>query len=361
MTVTPQVAAASPGLTPNQVRGFWAARGGWALDGMDSFIYALVLVPALRELLPRSGIAATTQNLGFYGGLLFALFLIGWGLSLVWGPLADRFGRVRTLMATILCYSVFTFLGAFSTGVWWLAAFRLLSGIGIGGEWSMGGTFIAEEWPEHRRAQGAGFMHTGYYFGVFLAAILNSTVGAAYGWRAMFAIGGTPALLVTFIRAGVHEPKRWEHAVERVGARPTIAQSFGALFSPEFRRRTLLNSTYLLIAIVGLWAGSVYVPASVTQLAAAAGFDTASSARLASYGTMLLSAGTIVGCLILPALAERWGRRGTLALYFAVMFVSIAVGFGYVFYLATAALPWFMVCLFFLGLGGANFAMFTLW
>ncbi len=343
------------------MRGFWAAWGGWALDGMDSFIYALVLVPALRELLPRSGIAANTQNLGFYGGLLFALFLVGWGLALLWGPLADTFGRVRTLMITILCYSIFTSLGAFATSVWWLAAFRLLSGIGIGGEWAMGGTFLAEEWPEDRRAQGAGYMHTGYYFGVFLAAILNSTVGAAYGWRAMFAIGGTPALLVTFIRAGVREPKRWEHAVGRLGTRSTMARSFGALFSPAYRRRTVLNSTYLLVAIVGLWAGSVYVPASVTQLATAAGFTGAASARLASYGTMLLSAGTILGCIILPTLADRWGRRATLAVYFALMFFSIAIGFGYVFYLGKAALPWFMTCLFFLGLGGANFAMFTLW
>jgi len=343
------------------VRGFWAAWGGWALDGMDSFIYALVLVPALRELLPRSGIAANTQNLGFYGGLLFALFLIGWGLALLWGPLADTFGRVRTLMITILCYSIFTFLGAFATSVWWLAAFRLLSGIGIGGEWAMGGTFVAEEWPEERRAQGAGYMHTGYYFGVFLAAILNSTVGAAYGWRAMFAIGGTPALFVMFIRAGVHEPKRWERAVGRLDKSSRMGRSFGALFSPAYRRRTLLNSTYLLIAIVGLWAGSVYVPASVTQLAAEAGFSAAAGARLASYGTMLLSAGTILGCLILPTLADRWGRRATLAVYFALMFFSIAIGFGYVFYLGKSALPWFMACLFFLGLGGANFAMFTLW
>ena len=76
---------------------------------MDSFIYALVLVPALRELLPKSGIPATGANVGFYGGLLFALFLVGWGMALIWGPVADRFGRVRTLALTILCYSLFTF------------------------------------------------------------------------------------------------------------------------------------------------------------------------------------------------------------------------------------------------------------
>jgi MFS family permease len=120
-------------LTRNQVRGFWAAWGGWALDGMDSFIYALVLVPALRELLPRSGIPAMTANLGLYGGLLFALFLIGWGLSLVWGPIADRFGRVRTLIFTILFFSLFTLLSAAATTVWALAAFRLLAGVALAG------------------------------------------------------------------------------------------------------------------------------------------------------------------------------------------------------------------------------------
>ncbi len=138
-------------LNQNQIRGFWASWGGWALDGMDSFIYALVLVPSLRDLLPRSGISATEGNVGFYGGLLFALFLVGWGLAFLWGPIADKFGRVRTLMITIAWYSVFTFLSALVTGVWQLAALRLLAGIGIGGEWAMGGTFVAEEWPESRR------------------------------------------------------------------------------------------------------------------------------------------------------------------------------------------------------------------
>jgi MFS family permease len=343
-------------LTPNQVRGFWAAWGGWALDGMDSFIYALVLVPALSELLPRSGIAATPANVGYYGGVLFALFLVGWGLSMVWGPLADRFGRVRTLMLTIICYSLFTFLGAVATSVWQLAVFRLLAGVGIGGEWSMGGTFVAEEWPEERRKAGAGYMHTGYYFGIFLAAIANYFVGARYGWRAMFALGGIPALLVGFIRSSVRESGRWEAEREK----PTLRAAFLKLFSSKYARRTLLNSAYLLVSIVGLWAGSVYVPASVTQISTREGYSSADAARMASYATVLLSCGTILGCLVLPPLADAFGRRITLGLYFALMFFCIAFGFGYVFYLPRALAP-FMTCLFFLGVGGANFAMYTLW
>src|SRR4051812_7448753 len=233
-------------LTRNQVRGFWAAWGGWALDGMDSFIYALVLPPALTELLPRSGIAATPGNIVYYGSVLFALFLVGWGLSMAWGPIADRFGRVKTLMLTILCYSLFTCLCAVVGTVWQLAVFRLAAGIGIGGEWSMGGTFVAEEWPEDRRAMGAGYMHTGYYFGFFLAALANYFVGARYGWRAMFLLGGSPALLVMFIRYGVRESAAWRERVAK-RHRPSMLEAFGKLFSPAYGRRTALNSTYLLI------------------------------------------------------------------------------------------------------------------
>src|SRR5258706_1692320 len=100
-------AIATP-LTRNQVRGFWAAWGGWTLDGMDSFIYALVLVPSLRELLPRSGIAATKGNIGYYGGLLFSPFLCRWGIAFLSGPVGDKFGRRPTLILTLLWYSVFT-------------------------------------------------------------------------------------------------------------------------------------------------------------------------------------------------------------------------------------------------------------
>src|SRR6202521_5076712 len=197
-------------LNRNQIRGFWAAWGGWALDGMDSFIYALVLVASLRDLLPRSGIPATKGTVGFYGGLLLALFLVGWGLAFLWGPVGDKFGRVRTLMITIVWYSVFTFLSALVTNVGQLAVLRLLAGVGIGGEWAMGGTFVAEEWPESRRRAGAGYMHTGYYVGIFLAAIANYAIGSRYGWRAMFAVGGLPALLLAWVRHGVTEPARWK-------------------------------------------------------------------------------------------------------------------------------------------------------
>ncbi len=358
MTTSASTTLPTP-LTGNQIRGFWAAWGGWALDGMDSFIYSLVLVPALTELLPKSGIEPTPGNIGFYGSVLFALFLIGWGLSMLWGPIADRFGRVRTLTLTILCYSLFTLLCGLATNLWELAALRLLAGIGIGGEWFIGATFVAEEWPEDRRKAGAGYMHTGYYFGFFLAALANYYVGAKYGWRWMFVVGGTPALLVTFIRYGVRESATWRERIAEK-QRPAMSEAFRKIFSPMYARRTILNSLYLLVSIVGLWAGSVYVPTSVREIALREGRTAANATQLASYGTMVLSVGTILGCLVVARLAEALGRRLALGLYFVVMFLSVSVGFGYIFYLPHALMP-FMAVLFFLGVGGANFAIYTLW
>src|SRR6476620_2225822 len=365
MAATPATAAVASTpvtrtkLNSNQIKGFWAAWGGWCLDGMDAFIYSLVLVPALTELLPKSGIPATPGNIGYYGSILFALFLAGWGMSMVWGPIADRLGRVKALMMTILMYSFFTFACGLAQSVWQLAVLRIFCGIGLGGEQPIGGTFIAEEWPEDRRKMGAGYMHTGYYFGFFLAALANYVIGTNYGWRWMFILGGAPALLVGWIQSGVREPKTWQDKAANK-ERPGMMQAFAELFSPQYKRRTIINSLLFTVSIVGLWAGSIYVPTAVTQIARAEGYAAADAARMASYGSMVLSIATIIGCLMAPWMAERFGRRLAMGLYFAALGVAVAVAFGYVFY-QPSALATFFVLIFFLGIGGANFALYTLW
>jgi MFS family permease len=224
----------------------------------------------------------------------------------------------------------------------------------------MGGTFVAEEWPEDRRRAGAGYMHTGYYVGIFLAALLNYSIGSRYGWRTMFVVGGLPALLLAWVRHGVAEPERWRQK-EGVVRSWRLWQPFAILFSTAMRRRTILNSLYMLASICGLWAGTVYVPAAVTALAEAAGRSGPQAAQLASRAAMLVSFATILGCLVMPWLAEKFGRRGALGFFFMLMLAFIALTFGKVFYLGPAALPWFFICLFFLGFGGANFAVYTLW
>src|SRR5271170_2987260 len=355
-----ETSAASVPLTSSQKRAFWAAWGGWTMDGMDSFIFSLVLVPALRDVLPSSGIAATTSNVGYYSGLLFALFMIGWGVALVWGPIADRFGRARTLMFSILWFSLFTLLAALCHNVWSLAIVRFMAGVGIGGEWSIGASLVSEEWPERRRISGACFMHTGYYFGFVFAALANYFIGSQYGWRWMFVVGGAPAILVAFFFNRLHEPARWKNRREEGGV-IAMNQAFLKLFTPQYRRRTILNSLYLAASIVGLWAGSVYVPSAITYLSERAGQSALSGARLASYSTAILGIGTIIGAVLTPILAKRLDRRVALGIFFTLMLIFLWLAFGYVFYMRTNAITWFLVCTFFLGLGGANFVVYSFW
>ena len=350
-------------LNRQQIVGFWAAWFGWMLDGMDSVIFALVLAPALTELLPHSGMQASPANIGFVGSIMFALFLVGWGMSFIWGPISDKFGRTKSLAATVLVYAGFTGAAALSTNMWELALFRLLAGIGIGGQWAMAGTYVAEAWPEDRRKMGAGYLQTGYYFGFFVAAALNYTIGATFGWRAMFLCGLFPVVVSIATLVFVKEPERWERKHHEEKAIPAKRRNpFAVIFSRQYVGRTVIMSALLTISIIGLWAGAVYEPTAIIFLSRAAGMDLPSAAKMVSYGTGLLSIGTILGCIAATWLAERVGRRPTLALYYLGMMVAIATAFGWAFYLPVGtALPTFMAILFFLGLFGGNFAIFSLW
>jgi MFS family permease len=361
-TAVPSALTRTP-LNRQQIAGFWAAWFGWMLDGMDSVIYALVLGPALTELLPRSGIEPTPANIGYIGSLTFGLFLVGWGFSFIWGPISDRFGRTKSLAGTVLVYAVFTGAAAFAPNVWMLAVFRFFAGIGVGGEWAMAGTYVAEAWPEDRRKMGAGYLQTGYYFGFFVAAALNFTIGASLGWRAMFLCGLIPVVVALATLLGVTEPERWQRSRQEEKSAPAKRHSpLGLIFSLRYLRRTIVMSALLTVSIIGLWAAAVYEPTAIVFLSRQAGMAPPMAAKMASYGTGLLSFGTILGCIAAPWLAERFGRSPTLALYFAGMMVTIALAFGWAFYLPTgSALPAFLVVLFFLGLFGGNFAIFSLW
>ena len=339
-------------LNRQQITGFWGAWAGWTLDGMDSVIYALVLSPALTELLPKSGIKATPATVAYAGSVLFALFLVGWGLSLIWGPIADRFGRTRVLAATIFVYAIFTGAAAMSQTVWQLGLFRLLAGIGIGGEWALAGTYVAEAWPEDRRKMGAGYLQTGYYAGFFLASALNYTVGAHFGWRAMFWCGLTPVVVAVMVLLRVKEPERWERKAKAKAAGGL--SSLIRIFSPPYTRRTLVNTILLASAICGLWAGAVYAPTAIINLAKRAGMLQPDAVRTASLGMGLLSLGTILGCLAVPPLAERFGRKRTLAFYFGGMLICILLSFGWAYTCRRDSIPSSRCCSFWASLAATS-------
>lgn len=343
-------------LSRQQKIGFLGCWLGWVMDGVDSFIFALVFVPSMKELLPASGIEASAGNIAFTGSIMFALFLIGWGMAFIWGPIGDKFGRARTLAMTIVVYSVFTAAAAFAQDVYQLAAFRFLAGIGVGGEWALAGTFIAETFPENKRAKAGGWLQTGYYVGFFIASALNFTIGAEYGWRAMFLCGLAPVALALAVRMAVKEPHKWESKLPEARRAKPLREIFGS----QFRQRTIVLTSLLTCSIIGLWAGAVYAPAALTQLATKAGYAGQEIPKLISYASMLFSFMTICGCLAVPFFAEKLGRRRATALFFFGMAASILVAFGYFFYQQNALMP-FIVTMAFVGFFGGNFAIYSIW
>jgi MFS family permease len=205
---------------------------------------------------------------------------------------------------------------------------------------------------------GAGYLQTGYYAGFFLASALNYTVAPRYGWRAMFWCGLTPVVVAFMILFRVKEPERWQHKT-KVKAEGGVSP-LRRIFRPPYTQRTLVNTVLLASAICGLWAAAVYAPTAIISLAKRAGMAQAQAVRMSSFGMGLLSLGTILGCLAVPPLSERFGRKRTLTFYFFGMAACILLSFGWAFY-QTQGLHPFIAVLFFLGFFGGNFAVFSLW
>src|SRR5215471_14979419 len=182
-----------------------ACAAAWTFDAMDLQIFTLVLFPSVSEL-------AGSENPGvvaYTGGIIVAWKLAALGIGgVAFGIVADRIGRARTMIATVLIYSVFTGLSGFAQSLWQLAILQALAGIGIGGEWAAGAALIAESWPERTRARVLVVMQMCFAAGFFLAAILNLIIGPI-GWRYVFIAGSAPALITLFVRVFVREPSRW--------------------------------------------------------------------------------------------------------------------------------------------------------
>ncbi|WP_327099065.1 MFS transporter [Nocardia vinacea] len=345
-------------LTSTQRRAFWGSFGGWAMDGFNWTVFGLVLAPTMTALLPRAGIEPTAANIGWYGQISAALFLLGWGCSAIWGPIADRFGRKPAMTLSILMYGVFTALAGLATNLWEWNAFRFLAAIGVGGEWAMAGTLLAEVLPERVRARFGGAMHSAAYVGVLAVSALYLVAGPELGWRGMFLIGGLPALAVFLIRKTTPEPERWQQESTE-NTRRSFWQPVIEVLTPPYRARTLGNLSLLVVCVIGLWAGSTYVPTAVTELAQHAGWTKEATVRLAGVSSMTVAAFTILGCFLVPGIANRYGRRATLAGLYVLMIIG-AVG-AYAVAYPLHSIPLIFVFLPILGLGGASFAVFTIW
>jgi MFS family permease len=284
---------------------------GWIFDSMDATIYALVLEPALKDLL---GPRASPDNIAWYGGVIFAIFVVGWALGgVLFGMAADYMGRARTLVITILIYAVFTGLAAFSHSWWELAIYRFITALGIGGEWAAGATLVAEVWPESLRVKGAGLLQSAWGAGYFLAAAVYLLL-SSFSWRVMFFVGIVPALVALLVRLKVREPERWVEVHRRERAAGRRRSMLGELFTPQRRRDTLVGTALAFVAVFGLWGATNWTPTLIHELLEPRGLDKVQVAKLVSYAAMSLNLGAIVGYLAFAPLADWLGRRGAFLL-----------------------------------------------
>jgi MFS family permease len=252
---------------------FVVAALAWILDCMDQQLFTVSRDAAVTELL---GPSATKADVKEHAGYATSIFLIGWAIGgLGFGVMGDRAGRVKTLMTTILLYSIFTGLSAFSQTVWDFAAYRFLTGLGVGGVFAVAVSLVAETVPDRSRPFALGLLQASSAFGNVAAALLSISLGSmeqggsfdnlyilgmgpVKPWRLMFVVGVLPAILVVFIQGRLKEPERWRLAVASGTARKgSFAELFG---EPRWRRHALFGLLLAFSGVVGLWAIGFFSP-----------------------------------------------------------------------------------------------------
>ncbi|HTC07642.1 MAG TPA: MFS transporter [Acetobacteraceae bacterium] len=296
---------------------------GWTLDSADFGLYALVIRPALTELL---GGNPPLAQIGRVGGLLSMAGLLGWAFGgFLFGILADYIGRVRALTFSILLYSVFTALQGVSHGIWDFATYRFIAGLGTGAELMVGIPLLAEVLGETHRAKIAGCMMTGGALGTFLGAWAYGFVGG-YGWRTVFFIGVVPALLVGFMRRRMMEPERFEAVRERRQAVSTGRSTADndhefmrfvplQLFAPEHLRNTVVGMLFGLGSLLAIWTSNIWLPTILSLMIQKSGVTGAAAVPFVSAGMMVWSIGGIAGYICFGFVADWLGRRATITLY----------------------------------------------
>jgi MFS family permease len=293
------------------------ASAGWIFDQFESQLFVITRDPLLAEIL---GPEAGAGDKRFWGDVLLGVFLVGGTLGgVLFGSLADRFGRKSMMSATILVYSIFSALTYFATTLWHVAALRFFVAMGVGGEWAVAAALIAEVFPAAARARASGIFHTTSILGTWLAATAGLAVGAQ--WRGAYLIGILPALLVLWVRAVVREPERWRQAGARGERMGSLLDLFG---ERQWAVRAIPGLCLAAIGLATFWGVTVAGQDLMRELLLrhGVGVETAQQSAKVAYG-IVETAGGGLGLLSFGPLAERLGRRGAFALFQAVALVVV--------------------------------------
>jgi MFS family permease len=316
----------------------FAAWLGWGFDVFDGLLFNYVApncVPTLLGLTLGSAEAkaATLQ----WTGILTSVLLIGWAIGgIVFGKVADKIGRTKTLLLTMILYSIGTAACAFAPNIWILMLCRIVSSLGIGGEWAAGAAMVAEVVPENRRVEAGALLYTSAPMGLFLATFLTFQITGVYfndpavSWRYVFLCGLIPAAVAFVVRIFVKEPERWKKVAESESA-----AKLKELFSPKYLRLTISGFCMAITALIMWWSCNAFIPVIAKGLAQqnsqSLGLDPiateATGQQWVKIATNSFNIGGLIGTLLTIPAAKFLGRKKMFFIYFLLSAVSIMAAF----------------------------------
>ena len=297
--------------SPQARRALSAASLGWMLDSFDIMLYALVLGTLLQDF------SISTSTAGFLGSLTLIASGVG---GVLFGLIADRMGRRRAMIGSILVYSVFTTMCGLAGAIWQLGVFRFLLGLGMGGEWTSGAALVSESWPDKHRGKALAWMQSAWAVGYAAAALVVYAVLPRFGWRAVFFVGALPALLTLWIRRSVRESDVWMRSQNL--PRQTRG-SLRGIFRDGFAGTTVMLTLLSLATIFAYWGFNLWIPAYLSLPVERGGLGL--SASLTTLLVVTMQAGTFLGYVSFGYVSDAVGRRKSFVTYLVAAAALILV------------------------------------
>ncbi len=279
-------------------RAFLAASLGWMLDAFDVMLFAMVLAALIVDL------GLTKPQAGMLGSMTLLAAAAG---GLAFGVIADRYGRTRALMGSVLLYSVFTGFCGFAQTLDQLLLFRILLGFGFGGVWASGAALVSETWPTEHRGKAFGFMQSFWAIGYGAAALVTALVMPSFGWRAVFFVGVLPALLVVWVQRRVEEPPMWKRTA------PAARGRFTDLFRPPYGSLTAAVTFMNACTLFGWWGLNAWIPAYLSLPTAQGGIGL--GAYLTSGLVVAMQVGMWFGYVTFGFISDAIGRKRAYVIY----------------------------------------------